>query len=82
MAQLALYLDEEISHKVTGAASKAGLSRSAWVRRVVMKQLDDRLPLSFFEVLGTWEDGQLDLEQILARIRNNTAQAERPLIEP
>ncbi|MBW1806634.1 MAG: ribbon-helix-helix protein, CopG family [Deltaproteobacteria bacterium] len=81
MAQLTLYLDEETARRVADAARKAGLSRSAWIRSIIMKQLEDRLPESFFEILGTWEDAQLEPEEILARIRENTDQPERKHVE-
>ena len=81
MAQLALYLDEDTAKRVDDAARKEGLSRSAWVRSMIKKQLEDRLPESFFETLGTWEDAQLEPEEILTRIRENAGQPERTDIE-
>ncbi len=80
MAQLALYLDDETARRVEQAARRAGVSRSAWVRSVLLKQLDDRLPDSFFEVLGCWEDDRSP-DEILADIRSASQQPERPDIE-
>ncbi|HUU03372.1 MAG TPA: CopG family transcriptional regulator [Myxococcota bacterium] len=80
MAQLALYLDDETAKRIDQAARRRSMSRSAWVRNVILKQLDDKLPESFFEVLGSWEDGR-DPDEILKDIRAGSRQAERPEIE-
>jgi hypothetical protein len=42
-------------------------------------QLDDRLPDSFFALLGTWEDGR-GTEEILREIREEAPQANRAAI--
>ena len=80
MAQLALYLDDETAKRIDQTARKSGMSRSAWVRSVILKQLDDRLPDSFFEVLGAWED-ERGPDEIMAAIRAGGKQTERPEID-
>ena len=77
MAQLALYLDNETARRIDEVARKNNMSRSAWVRSVILKQLDDKLPESFFEVLGSWEDDR-NPKEILADIRKGAVQLERP----
>ena len=80
MPQLALYLDDETARRIDQAARSRGLSRSAWVRDVIQKQLDERLPQSFFDVIGDWEDDR-NPDEIMADIRSGYKQAERPEIE-
>lgn len=77
MPQLALYLDETTAKALDEAAAREGLSRSAWVRRNLRALLDDRLPPSFFEVLGTWDDDR-EPDQILEEIRAGQDQPDRP----
>lgn len=76
MPQLAIYLDDETSKLLDEASEREGVSRSAWVRRAVQARLKDRLPDSFFAVLGTWEDDR-DPEEILRDIRQGTSQRNR-----
>jgi hypothetical protein len=68
MSQLAIYLDEKTARLLAKAARRDRLSRSAWVKKAVEAQLANRLPESFFQVLGTWDDGRSP-EEILADIR-------------
>ena len=68
MSQLAIYLDEETARMLDRAAKKEGVSRSAWAREAIRAALRNRLPESFFEVLGSWEDGR-SAEEILEDIR-------------
>lgn len=79
MAQLAIYLDEQTARRLEEEAEREGISRSAWVRRAVQARLEDRLPESFFEVLGTWEDDR-DPEEILREIRDEPPERPRPPI--
>lgn len=56
MAQLALYVEDDLLKRLDRAAKQAGVSRSRFVARVLAQQLEERLPETFFEVLGSWED--------------------------
>lgn len=76
MPQLAIYLDEETAKLLTEASEREGISRSAWVRQAVEARLRSRLPESFFEVLGTWEDDRQP-EEILRDLRSEAPQKER-----
>jgi predicted transcriptional regulator len=76
MPQLAIYLDDETARQLEEASEREGLSRSAWVKRAVQAHLNNRLPDSFFEVLGTWEDDREPAE-ILRDIRSEVPQKER-----
>lgn len=73
MRRLAIYMDGETLKLLNEASEREGVSRSAWVRRTVQTRLKDRLPDSFFAVLGTWED-ERDPEEILRDIRRGVPQ--------
>ncbi|MBI2838063.1 MAG: ribbon-helix-helix protein, CopG family [Acidobacteria bacterium] len=79
MPQLAIYLDSDTARKLDKVAKRDKLSRSAWVRKAVETQLRNRLPESFFRVLGTWEDGR-DPAEILREIRAGQKDREREQI--
>jgi hypothetical protein len=70
MAQLALYVDDDLVHKVDEAAAQTGQSRSAWVRAAIQLHLRNRLPQDFFQRLGTWRDERTP-DQILADVRTD-----------
>jgi len=80
MAQLAIYLDEDTAKLLTKAARKDRVSRSAWVRGAIRLQLENRLPSSFFAVIGSWED-QRDPEEILVSIRQGLDHQDRDEME-
>jgi len=77
MPQLAIYLDDQTAKLLDEAAHRAGTSRSAWVRDAVQTRLANRLPESFFELYGSWEDDRSP-EEILRDIRAGSEQPERP----
>jgi hypothetical protein len=76
MAQLALYLDDETVKLLDTRAREDRVSRSAWVREAIQARLRNRLPDSFFETLGAWEDERTS-EEILADIRQGPGETER-----
>jgi hypothetical protein len=80
MGQVAIYVNDKTIEKLDRAAKKDGMSRSAWVRMAVEEKLRNRLPESFFETLGTWEDPR-DADAILADIRTSTRETPRAEIE-
>ena len=68
MARLAIYLDDEIAKRLDAAAQKAGKSRSAWVRELVSERLESRLPVWWFDLLGSLEDDRTS-DEIIRDIR-------------
>jgi hypothetical protein len=76
MAQLAIYIDDKTSREISKASRKAGLSRSEWVSRVLKRELHQKLPDRFFQVLGSWKDDRTS-EEILKEIRAESTQRER-----
>ncbi len=70
MAQLHLYLPEELAQEVRRRAAERGLSVSAFLAELVRNQVADEWPDGYFEaVIGGWKGeplerpGPLDLEQ-------------------
>jgi predicted transcriptional regulator len=76
MPEIAIELDDETAKKLNEASGKDGISPSAWARRAIQIRLEDRLPESFFAVLGTWEDDR-SAEEIFRDIRAEAPQAKR-----
>jgi hypothetical protein len=76
MTEIAIELDDETARRLTQASKKDGLSLSAWVKQAIQIRLSDKLPDSFFAVLGTWEDSR-STEEILRDIREEAPQAKR-----
>jgi len=76
MTEIAIQLDDDTAAALEEAAAEDAVSPSDWARQAVVIRLqprhEDRLPRSFFDVLGTWED-DCEPEQILRRIREGTA---------
>lgn len=77
MAQLAIYIDDKTAREIKKVSRREGLSRSEWVSKALKKELQERLPEEFFQVLGSWEDDR-NPEEILKEIRKETSQKERP----
>ncbi len=80
MSQLAIYLDAATSRRLDEAARRDGVSRSAWVREAVQARLHNRLPDSFFDTFGSWEDDR-EPEEILREIRVGPPAREREPFE-
>jgi predicted DNA-binding protein len=80
MTEIAIELDDETARRLRQASKKDGLSLSAWVRQAIELRLKDRLPDSFFAVLGTWEDDRSTAE-ILRDIREEGPQNQRTALK-
>ena len=68
MAQLALYIDEQLAERLDKAVKASGKSKSKWVSEAIESVLQDQWPEDFFELAGSWED-DVDPDEILKRIR-------------
>lgn len=68
MAQLALYVADDLMKRLDQAAKLAKMSRSRFVAEALRQRLDEHLPESFFEVLGSWQDDR-GPKEILRDIR-------------
>jgi predicted transcriptional regulator len=76
MTEIAIELDDETAKRLGEASEKDGLTPSAWIQRAIHTQLDEKLPESFFAVLGTWEDHR-STEEIFRDIREEAPQTKR-----
>ena len=76
MTEIAIELDDQTAKRLNEASEKDGISPSAWVKRAIQIRLEDKLPDSFFAVLGTWEDDR-SAEEIFRDVRAEAPQATR-----
>jgi predicted DNA-binding protein len=76
MTEIAIVLDDKTAERLREVSEKDGITPSAWIQRVIHTQLDEKLPESFFAVLGTWEDDR-SAEEIFRDIREEAPQAKR-----
>ena len=75
MAQLAVYIDDNLSKRLDKAAKSSGKSKSKWIADAIEKSLDDQWPQGFFNLAGSWKDDE-DPEEILRRIRKGMESSE------
>lgn len=68
MAQLAVYIDDNLSKRLDKAAKSSGKSKSKWIADAIEKSLDDQWPKGFFDLAGSWKDDE-GPEEILHKIR-------------
>jgi hypothetical protein len=76
MSEIAIHLDEGTTRRLEEESRREGISPAVWVEKTVRAHFEERLPDSFFAVLGTWEDDR-EPEEILRDIRADTPQRER-----
>ncbi|GEM_PF-3469656 len=81
MAQIAIYLNDELEQKVSRAAQNEKISRSAWVKEAILKHIEEPgLPESWFKVWGSWEDDKSP-EEIFQEIRKGSFETHRVSIK-
>lgn len=56
MAQVTIYLDDELLSRSRAAAEAAGLSLSAWLARLVRERTRDQWPDDVAALAGAWRD--------------------------
>lgn len=76
MAQLAVYIDDNLSKKLEKATKSSGKSKSKWIAEAIERSLDDQWPQGFFNLAGSWKDDE-GPEEILRRIREDTGTFEK-----
>jgi hypothetical protein len=76
MAQLAVYIDDNLSKKLEKATKSSGKSKSKWIAEAIERSLDDQWPQGFFSLAGSWKDDD-GPEEILRRIRKDTGTFEK-----
>ena len=56
MAQITLYLDDELEARLRVAARAANLSQSRWVANLIAAKLHDEWPATVAALAGAWAD--------------------------
>ena len=56
MAQITLYLDDELETRLRAAARAANLSQSRWVANLIAEKLHDEWPTAVTALAGAWAD--------------------------
>jgi predicted transcriptional regulator len=56
MAQITLYLDDDLAKRLQAAAQAADLSRSRWVADLIAAELRDTWPDEVVALAGAWPD--------------------------
>ena len=56
MSQLTIYLEEDTLKKIDLHSHRENLSISKWVKRCILKTLDDKLQPGYFSVFGSLAD--------------------------
>ena len=75
MAQLAVYINDNLSKKLAKATKSSGKSKSKWIAEAIERSLDDQWPQGFFNLAGSWKDDE-GPEEILRRIRKGMESSE------
>ena len=71
MAQIAIYIDDQLAKRLDAAVKASGQSKSKWVAQAIKRSLTDQWPEGFFELAGTWQD-DVGPDEILAKIRKGS----------
>jgi hypothetical protein len=65
MAQLNIYVPDELEGKVRKEASRRGQSISAFIAELVRKEVGgDQWPRGFFDLAGSWEGDFPEIEDL------------------
>jgi len=75
MAQIAIYIDDQLAKRLDEVVKASGRSKSKWVAQAIKRSLTDQWPEGFFELAGSWED-EGGPDEIMARIRKGSETAD------
>jgi predicted DNA-binding protein len=75
MAQLAIYIEDQLAERLDNAAKASGKSKSKWVADAIKRSLQDQWPEGFFDLAGSWED-DIGPDEIMRKIRNGMEKPE------
>ena len=56
MAQITLYLDDDLAARLRAAAKAANLSQSRWVANLITDKLHQEWPAAVAALAGAWPD--------------------------
>jgi predicted transcriptional regulator len=71
VAQIAIYIDDQLAKRLDEAVKASGRSKSKWVAQAIKRSLTDQWPEGFFELAGSWKD-EAGPDEIMARIRKGS----------
>jgi hypothetical protein len=71
MAQITLYLEDDLEARLRAAAKAANLSQSRWVANLIAEKLHHEWPATVTELAGAWPDLP-EVEALRAELGNNT----------
>ena len=54
MAQVTLYLDDQLAARLQAVAKAASLSQSKWLANLIAEKLHNEWPASIVELAGAW----------------------------
>ena len=69
IAQLAIYIDDQLAERLNKTVKASGKSKSKWVADAIKRSLQDQWPEDFFELAGSWRD-DIGPDEIINSIRN------------
>ena len=92
MAQLAIYIDDQLAERLDKAVIESGKSKSKWVAEAIKHSLQDQWPDGFFENSGNrvgemdtdygeenlklLKEGVAEMEEAILKLRKNRADLE------
>jgi predicted transcriptional regulator len=76
MAQLAIYLEDQLAKRLDKAVKASGQSKSRWVAKAIERSLQDHWPDGFFDLAGKWQDDKSP-EEIIKEIREGIQKPEQ-----
>ena len=92
MAQLAIYIDDQLAERLDKAVIESGKSKSKWVAEAIKHSLQDQWPDGFFENAGNrvgemgtdydeknlklLKEGVAEMEEAILKSRKNRADIE------
>jgi len=83
MAQLAIYIDDQLAERLDKAVTAAGKSKSKWVAEAIKHSLQDQWPDGFFENAGNrvGETGTDFGEKNLKLLKEGVAEMEEAILK-
>ena len=75
MAQMAIYIEDQLAERLNKAAKTSGKSKSKWVADAIKRCLQDQWPEGFFDLAGSWED-DIGPDEIMRKIRTGMEKPE------
>ena len=79
MAQIAVYIEDDLLQAVDRRAKLEGKNRSIWVKEAIQQKLKGPLPETWFQLWGTWEDNR-SIEEITTDIDADMVEPDREII--